>query len=118
MAIMKTTSLDKSHLLALVSVALFAVPLIAGPVPTAKPDEVGFSPERLQRIHEMVQRHMDAGDISGAVTLVARRGRIAHFEAHGYMDLESKKPMARDAIFRLASMSKPVTGVAVMMLFE
>ena len=56
--------------------------------------------------------------MSGAVSLVARRGRIVHFEAHGLMDLESKKPMTKDAVFRLASMSKPVTAVAVMMLVE
>jgi CubicO group peptidase (beta-lactamase class C family) len=77
-----------------------------------------MSSERLQRIHEEMQRHIDAHEISGAVTLVARRGRIAHFEAHGLMDIESGKPMAKDAIFRLASMTKPVTAVAVMMLVE
>ena len=100
------------------ALALAAWPLMAGSVPAAKPEETGMSSERLQRIHESIQRHIDAGEISGAVTLVARRGHIAHFEAHGLMDLESKKPMAKDAIFRLASMSKPVTGVAVMMLVE
>ncbi len=77
-----------------------------------------MSTERLQRIHRVIQLHIDAGEISGAVTLVARHGRIVHFEAHGLMDLESKKPMTKDAIFRLASMSKPVTAVAVMMLVE
>ena len=54
----------------------------------------------------------------GAVTLVARRGKIAHFEAQGVMDVDTKKPMAKDNLFRLASMSKPITGVAVMMLVE
>ena len=77
-----------------------------------------MSAERLQRIHEAIQRHIDAGEISGAVTLVARRGRIVHFEAHGLMDIESKRPMQKDAIFRIASMSKPITGVAVMMMLE
>jgi CubicO group peptidase (beta-lactamase class C family) len=90
----------------------------AGSVPAAKPEEVGMSSERLQRIHASIQRHIDARDISGAVTVVARRGKIAHFEAHGQMDREAGKPMAKDAIFRLASMSKPVTGVAVLMLVE
>jgi CubicO group peptidase (beta-lactamase class C family) len=98
--------------------ALLALPLAAASVQGAKPEELGLSTERLQRIHETMQRHIDAGDISGAVTLVARKGRIAHFEAHGLMDLESKKPMSKDAIFRLASMSKPITGVAIMMLME
>jgi len=90
----------------------------AGSVMTAKPEEVGLSTERLARIHEAVQRHIDAGALSGAVTLVARHGRIAHLEAHGLMDIESKRPMPRDGVFRLASMSKPITAVAVMMMVE
>jgi len=108
---------------------LFVIPLslviatialsAAGGVPmTSKPEEVGLSAERLQRVHEAVQRHIEARDVSGAVTLVARRGRIAEFEAHGLMDIESKKPMAKDTVFRLASMSKPITSVAVMMMLE
>jgi len=83
-----------------------------------KPEDAGMSTERLRRIHEAIERHIDAGEISGAVTLVARRGRIVHFEAHGLMDIESKRPMEKDAIFRIASMSKPITGVAVMMMLE
>lgn len=94
------------------------MPCTAASLPTAKPEEVGLSATRLERIHEAIQRHIDAGEISGAITLVARRGRIAHFEAHGVMDIESKKPMTRDAIVRLASMTKPVTAVAVLMLVE
>jgi CubicO group peptidase (beta-lactamase class C family) len=86
--------------------------------PTTRPDKVGLSAERLQRIHEAIQRHIDAHRISGAVTLVARNGRVAHFEAHGLMDVETNKPMRRDALFALASMTKPVTGVAVLMLME
>jgi CubicO group peptidase (beta-lactamase class C family) len=92
--------------------------LAAASIQGAKPEEVGLSSERLQRIHQSIQRHIDAGDITGAVTLVARRGRIAHLESHGIMDLDSKKPMPKDAIFRIASMSKPVTGVAILMLME
>jgi CubicO group peptidase (beta-lactamase class C family) len=90
----------------------------AGSVMTAKPEEVGLAPERLARIHDAVQRHVDAGSVSGAVTLVARHGRIAHLEAHGLMDLESRRPMPKDGVFRLASMSKPITAVAVMMMVE
>jgi CubicO group peptidase (beta-lactamase class C family) len=100
-------------------VMLGAVPLTMALVPTAtKPEEVGFSSERLQRVHDAVQRHIDAKELSGVVTLVARKGRVAHFEAQGLMDIESKKPMPKDGIFRLASMSKPITGAAVMMLIE
>jgi CubicO group peptidase (beta-lactamase class C family) len=97
---------------------LFAGLLAAGSVPAAKPEEVGLSSTRMARIRETVQRHIDAGNITGAVTLVSRRGRVAHFEAQGLADLESKKPMTRDTIFRLASMTKPITAVAVMMLVE
>ena len=97
---------------------LAAAPLAAGSMPSARPEEVGLSSERLGRIRETVQRHIDAGNVTGAVTLVARKGRIAHFEAQGLADVESKRPMAKDTIFRLASMTKPVTAVAVMMLVE
>ena len=86
--------------------------------PTVRPEEVGLSADRLKRVTELMQRLIDAKTFSGAVTLVARNGRIAHFEAQGLMDLESKKPMQRDAIFRIMSMTKPVVGVAAMMLVE
>jgi CubicO group peptidase (beta-lactamase class C family) len=97
---------------------MLAVALTAADVPKGKPEDAGMSSERLLRIHDAIQRHIDAGEISGAVTLVARRGRIVHFEPHGLMDIESKRPMQKDAIFRIASMSKPITGVAVMMMLE
>ena len=90
----------------------------AGSVAMAKPEDVGLSSERLMRVHEAVQRHIDAGSLSGAVTLVARHGKIAHLDAHGLMDVESKKAMPKDGVFRLASMSKPITAVAVMMMVE
>src|SRR5262245_54424577 len=90
----------------------------AAETPRAKPDDVGISAERLQRIHELMQRHIDAANISGSVTLVARNGRIAHLEAQGLMDIETRKPMAADAMFRIMSMTKPVVGVAVLMLME
>ncbi|MGA2273890.1 MAG: serine hydrolase domain-containing protein [Bryobacteraceae bacterium] len=95
-----------------------AWPLAVAAQPLAKPEDAGMSSERLKRIHESIQRHIDAGEICGAVTLVARRGHVVHFEAHGLMDIESQKPMQKDTIFRLASMTKPITGVAVLMLVE
>ena len=91
---------------------------IAAATPTARPEEVGLSAERLHRINELIKRHIDAGTFSGAVTLVARHGRIAHFEAQGLMDIESRKPMQKDAIFRIMSMTKPVVGVSIMMMIE
>ena len=99
-------------------VVAFTLPLRAGALTSGKPDELGFAPDRMPRIREAVQRHVDAGQVSGAVTLVARRGKIAHFEAYGVQDLETKKAMPKDGIFRLASMSKPITAVAVMMMVE
>ncbi|HEV8394812.1 MAG TPA: serine hydrolase domain-containing protein [Vicinamibacterales bacterium] len=106
-------------LLAIGAVA-FTLPLAAGPgaLTAGKADDLGFAPDRMPRIREAVQRHVDAGEVSGVVTLVARRGKIAHFEAYGRQDLESKKPMPKDGIFRLASMSKPITAAAVMMMIE
>src|SRR5919202_439465 len=90
----------------------------AATLPTARAEEAGMSTERLRRIHEAMQRHIDASDISGAVTLVARRGRVVHYQAHGLMDIETNRAMQPDAIFRIASMTKPVTGVAVLMMME
>jgi CubicO group peptidase (beta-lactamase class C family) len=92
--------------------------LAASSLPTTRAEDVGLSTERLKRINHLMQRAIDANEISGAVTAVARRGRVAHFEAQGLMDRESKTPMRRDAIFRIASMSKPITGVAILMLME
>jgi CubicO group peptidase (beta-lactamase class C family) len=102
----------------ILATALLALPLSAAALQVTKPEDVGLSSDRLKRINEMIDRRIAAGDISGAVTLVARRGRVVHFEAQGLANLDAKKPMAKDAVFRLASMSKPVTGVAIMMLVE
>jgi len=92
--------------------------LNAAALPEAKPEALGLSSERLARIHSMVAKHMDLGDITGAVMLVARKGQIAYVDVQGVMDLESKKPVTRDAMFRIASMTKPVIGTAIMMMME
>ena len=110
--------MTRRALLTSLVVALLAVSLTGAGVPAGKPEAVGMSAERLQRIHQVVVRAMEAKEISGAVTVVARKGQVTHFEAHGVMDIESKRPMARDAIFPIASMSKPITGVAILMLVE
>jgi len=83
-----------------------------------RPEEVGFSSERLNRITQFFQGEVDKGAVPGAVLVVARNGKVVYHEAVGYQDREKKIPMKRDAIFRLASMSKPITSVAVMMLAE
>jgi CubicO group peptidase (beta-lactamase class C family) len=84
----------------------------------ASPEEVGFSTDRLSRINQLMQRHIDQGEIPGSVTLVMRRGKVVNYEALGLMDISSKKPMTKDAIFRMYSMTKPFTAIAVLMLYE
>ena len=102
--------------------ALFVValtlPAITANSPAAKPEDVGLSSERLQRITAMIQRRIAANQLAGAVTIVGRRGKVAHHVAQGVMDRDSKQPMATGSMFRIASMTKPVIGVAVMMLVE
>jgi CubicO group peptidase (beta-lactamase class C family) len=113
---MFTTTRRKAFLsLALATLVLFAARVSAE---TVAPESVGLSSERLRRIDELVQRNIDAGEIAGAVTLVARNGKVAHLGAHGVMDVAAKKPMQTDAMFRIASMSKPVAAVAILMLME
>jgi len=98
---------------------VLALTVAAASLPKAsKPEDLGLSSERLQRIHQMIQRHIDAGDITGAVTLVARHGQLAWVDAAGIMDLDTKQPMTRSSIFRMASMTKPVIGTAMMMMIE
>ncbi len=87
-------------------------------LPTARPEEVGMSSERLGRIRVAMQRYVDRALVPGVVTLVARRGKVVHFEAIGYRDVEAKAPMRTDTIFRIASMTKPIASVALMMLYE
>jgi len=87
-------------------------------LPMAAPESVGMSSERLERIGPAMQKYIDDKLVPGVVTLVARKGKVVHFESQGFMDVESGKPMRPDAIFRIASMTKPITSVALMMLWE
>jgi CubicO group peptidase (beta-lactamase class C family) len=87
--------------------------------PAPRVDEVqGMSRERLARIAPVMKQQVEKGMFPGAVTLIARRGQIVHFEAHGFLDSAKTKPMTKDAIFRLASMTKPIVTVAAMMMVE
>ena len=101
-----------------VLIVLVVVSAMSLAAQTAKPEQVGLSSERLRRVHELIDRRIESRDISGAVTLVARKGQIAYFDAQGLMDIETNKPMTKDAIFRIASMTKPVVGVAILMMME
>jgi CubicO group peptidase (beta-lactamase class C family) len=87
-------------------------------LPMGKADELGFAPDRLARITATLKANIDKRDIPGAVLLIARHGKVAYFESLGALDPQGKAPMSKDAIFRIYSMSKPITTVAAMMLFE
>ena len=84
----------------------------------SKPEDVGLSSDRLQRVTAMIERRIAAGDLAGAVFVVGRKGRVAQQVARGVMDLESKQPMTPRTMFRIASMTKPVVTVGIMMLVE
>jgi len=90
----------------------------AEPLPSVSPKSVEMSSDRLGRIVPIMQGYVDAGEVSGITTAVMRHGKILHMESVGLRDIERKLPMTRDTIFRIYSMSKPITSVAVMMLYE
>ena len=109
--------------LCLVCVPLFAALTVglasAQDIPWASSaEEVGMSSERLERINQAMERHIDAGNIQGAVTAVARRGKLVHFQTHGVMDVPNNRPMTEDSLFIMMSSTKPVLGVAAMMMIE
>ena len=83
-----------------------------------KPETVGFSSERLERLHALMQQTVDQKQIAGIVTILARHGKIVDYRTYGDRDMASNAPMTKDAIFRDFSMTKPVTGVAMMILYE
>ncbi len=87
-------------------------------LPRAVPEDMGMSTARLERIKPVMQQWIDNGKIPGALTMIAREGRLVHFEKVGHQDIASEKPIEFDTIFRIYSMTKPITSVAVMMLFE
>ncbi|MGI9473213.1 MAG: serine hydrolase domain-containing protein [Rubripirellula sp.] len=88
------------------------------PIPRATPQEVGLDPERLVKVHEVMQRFVDDGAIAGSVVAVARNGKLVLMDTVGYQSIEDKIPMSADSIFRIYSMSKPVTSVAAMLLVD
>jgi len=83
-----------------------------------KPESVGFSPERLDPLHAAIQEEIDQKHLAGAVTILARHGKIADYRTYGMRDMAAATPMTKDTIFRDYSMTKPVTGVAMMILYE
>ena len=99
-------------------IALAANVFAQGPLQAGTPASEKFSAERLQRIDNMIEQNIDSGYVNGAVALIARNGKIVYNKSFGAADLEQKKLMNTDAIFRIASQTKAITSVAVMMLFE
>lgn len=98
---------------------LLAAPIAAqSDLPMAKPETVGMSSQRLERIHAFIQDYIDTNQIAGAVTLVARKGKVVHLEAQGWRYKEENSPMDKDTIFSLMSMTKPIVSTALMMLWE
>ena len=101
-----------------VAFTLFASAAWTQPLPKATPESVGMSTERLNRMHAGMQALVDTHQAGGIVTLVARDGKMADLQAFGFQDVDARTMMKSDSIFRIASMSKPITSVAAMMLFE
>ena len=87
-------------------------------LPRSRPDELGFSSERLGKLHAMAQGYIDEGKHAGAISVIARQGKIVDLKTYGYRDLEAHTPMTLDTIVRIYSMSKVITSVAVLQLFE
>src|SRR4051812_3245905 len=83
-----------------------------------RPEVVGFSSERLDRLHTLIQDEIEHKQLAGAVTLLARHGKIVDYRTYGLRDMASNASMTKDVIFRAYSMTKPVTGVAMMILYE
>ena len=91
---------------------------ISAALEMTEPEEVGMDSERLNRVIEAMEAYVDDGLLAGVVTMAARDNKLVHYESVGYRDLETEAPMTNDTIFRIYSMSKPVTGVALMILYE
>ncbi|HVR28882.1 MAG TPA: serine hydrolase domain-containing protein [Thermoanaerobaculia bacterium] len=104
--------------IAVLVVLLVAAPLSANGLKAARPEEVGLSSERLARIGKRMQAYVDSGEIPGALALIARHGKIAYAEQWGFADREKQVRMNPDTLFRIYSMTKPITSVGVMILHE
>ncbi len=124
---MHTRLLSRLVLVALVAVTLAPPALLAqrrtqtatlAPIPQATPESVGFAPGALGKMDEAMQGLIDQKHLAGIVTLVARKGKVVQHKAYGMQDAEKQTPMRTDTIARIYSMTKPVAGVAMMMLYE
>jgi CubicO group peptidase (beta-lactamase class C family) len=104
--------------LAIGMTARLAVTESSNSIPIAKPEDEGFSAASLQGVHAAVQKHIDAGDVAGVVTLISRNGKIFYWEAQGIAGQDKKRTMNKDDVFLMASMTKQMTATAILMLME
>lgn len=108
----------KKYMMSLVLALLLPVGVFAVELPETRPEQVGLSAEKLDEMSAHFQAYVDEGRLAGLTTLVARKGKVAHFKTYGVLDTEAGRALPEDAIFRIYSMTKPITGVALMMLYE
>ncbi len=114
------SKMERSRFCAAIGMAVLIAASIAGAreIPTTAPEKEGFSPERLARLDAKMHSYVDQGNTAGVVTLIARHGKIVHFDAYGSADIEARTRMQAGSLFRMYSMTKPVTSTALLMLYE
>ncbi|MDP3720485.1 MAG: serine hydrolase domain-containing protein [Acidobacteriota bacterium] len=110
--------ITRQAVLAVAAVAVAGLVGLRADDPLTSPESVGFSANGLKAYQQAMRALVDEGKLAGVTTLVARHGKVVQFDAYGVQDLETKKPVTKDTIFRIASMTKPIAGVAMMMLWE
>jgi CubicO group peptidase (beta-lactamase class C family) len=116
---MRFASAPRTIAFALSASALLAAPFAAAKdMPAAPPASVGLSAQGLKTLDAKMHSYVDSGQTGGVITLIARHGKIAHFDAYGWADREAKAPMQKDTVVRMFSMTKPVASVALLMLYE
>lgn len=117
--LLKKMILKKARdLLMVVAVMLLIAPVSAKEIGSTKPERQGFSSERLEKLTQLMNAKVDDGTMVGGMGVIARNGKIIYSETYGQADREAGRAMTEDAIFRIYSMTKPITGVALMMLYE
>jgi CubicO group peptidase (beta-lactamase class C family) len=110
--------MNTSRCLLQIGAVIVATILRAAPLPAGDPVAAGFSAERLERVHRLVQGYIDEGKMAGAITLIARDGKIVDARTYGYRDVAARLPMERDSLIHIYSLTKPAIAVAVLTLWE
>lgn len=110
--------IQRTLILAAVIACVPVMNVFTAALPTSQPEAEGLSSERLERLEEKMQAYVDNGELAGVVTLIVRNGSVVHHEAYGYSDIEQNTDMQPDSLFRIFSMTKPITSVALLALYE